>query len=243
MLIDPFQMFQRIWSGHVTDKEVAYELLDLIDQIQLWAITSHRTFVQDHLRPWNSLCEENYLLEWDSKYDLGEDRKRKRTCTYSSETKEDLRTPSWVNDMSAPSRQRFQDRAKLSLDEAIEEQRLIKGKFAARDNASCSEWHCVRDGCTTTCGSDTAFINHLKVSHGLKDRVVAGFKWCLKRERIMKSIRRRQKRGVMATGHRSFVPLDDKMDFEFEDVVSYDRLRLKRQSVAKRLRLVPETKD
>lgn len=47
------KVFQRVWSGHVIFAKVAYELLTLIDQTHLWAITEYRTFVLEHLRTWH----------------------------------------------------------------------------------------------------------------------------------------------------------------------------------------------
>jgi hypothetical protein len=117
-------VFQKLWSGHVTNKEKAYQLLDLIDQIHLWAITDYRTFILEHLRPRHKLCQDNYLLEWDSIYDTGEEKKRKRT---KSET-EDLNAPAWVRNMNEQSRRKFQSLAKLSLENCLNEDRLIKGK-------------------------------------------------------------------------------------------------------------------
>jgi hypothetical protein len=117
-------VFQKLWSGHVTNRETADQLLDLIDQIHLWAITDYRTFILEHLRPWHKLCQDNYLLEWDSIYDTGEDKKKRRTNSAT----EDLNAPAWVSDMNEQSRRKFQSLAKLSLERSIIEDGLIKGK-------------------------------------------------------------------------------------------------------------------
>ena len=120
------QVFQKIWSGRVINERTAWELLSLVDQIHLWAITEFRSFVLEHLRPWHKFCEENFLLDWDSVYDSGQQRKRKRTCSESK----DLLLPSWVDFLSDSLRQRVQVRAKESLAKALQEHHL-------RLNRSC----------------------------------------------------------------------------------------------------------
>jgi hypothetical protein len=96
----------------------------LVDQIHLWAITEHRDFVLKHLQAWHSLCQENYLLEWDSIYDLGNHAKKKRIPSNTG----DLTVPKWVCHLSEPSRRNFQRDAKSSLEDAIREHSLSKGK-------------------------------------------------------------------------------------------------------------------
>lgn len=189
-------MFQRLWSGHVVHEEIAWELLSLIDQIHLWAITEYRTFVLEHLRPWHRLCQENYLFEWDSMYDLGEHLKRKRVC---HET-EDLMAPSWVGHMNEPSRRTFQRRAKLSLAEAIEEHSLIKGKAPCRDEAN-REWTCLMSGCSAILGSDAAFLDHMRRAHVKEESQMAKLRWCIEERKIQETIRRRQESGIRATRH------------------------------------------
>lgn len=224
-------MFQKLWSGHVTNKEKAYQLLDLIDQIHLWAITDYRTFILEHLRPWHKLCQDNYLLKWDSIYDTGEEQKRKRT---NSET-EDLNAPAWVRDLNEQSRRKFQSLAKLSLENALNEDRIIKGKAMSQYQAE-NAWFCVMDGCTTSpLNSDAEFLNHLTLSHDMDARSLANITRDLKKDYIMEGIRARQKQGIMATGRLCPPPLkhlvfgggDDENEahFAFEDVFVYDRMR------------------
>lgn len=181
-------------------------------------MTEYRTFILEHLRPWNKLCEENYLLDWDSMYDLGEDKKRKRTY---SET-EDLKVPSWVNDMSVPSRRKFQELAKVSLDQAIEEHQLAKGKSLSDSTVTLAQ-----------------------ISHSLPERVVAGLRWSWRREDVREYIQNRLRRGIMASGYlwpgflkRRRIDNDDDDDdivgdIEVlpEEVVSYDRVRIRHTKV------------
>ena len=130
--VDPnhlLQVFQRLWSGRVVNERTAWELLSLIDQIHLWSITEFRTFVLEHLRSWHTFCKENYLLDWDSVYDSGRQKKRKRTCSDGV----DLPLPSWTKWLSETARQRIQRRAKASLAKALEEHRRRKGKSKCQD--------------------------------------------------------------------------------------------------------------
>src|ERR1700760_3247007 len=104
-------MFQRVWSGDVDIESNAFELLSLLDQIHLWSITAYRTFVIDHLRAWHAACEQNYYLEWDTIYDLGDNKKRARVL----EAGTDLALPNWADYLSDPQKQKLQVRAKESL--------------------------------------------------------------------------------------------------------------------------------
>src|SRR6266536_5702417 len=153
------QVFQRIWSARVINERTAWELLSLVDQIHLWAITEFRTFVLEHLRPWHKFCEENYLLDWDSVYDNGRQRKRKRTFSEGG----DLLLPSWVELLSESLRQKVQVRAKESLAESLQEHHLRKRE------AKCTEesgWVCMIDECSrsqeTIFDSNEAWLDHIR---------------------------------------------------------------------------------
>jgi hypothetical protein len=168
------QVFQKIWSGRVIDERTAWELLSLIDQIHLWAITEFRTFVLEHLKPWHKFCEENYLLDWDSVYDLGSQLKRKRNC------EEDLLLPAWINHLTEPNWQKLQLRAKESLAKALKEDRLRKGK------GKCTEepgWVCMMDDCArsqdTSFGTGEAFLDHIAGFHRTPERDLIQIKRCL----------------------------------------------------------------
>jgi hypothetical protein len=90
----------------------------------MWAITEFRTFVTEHLKPWHKFCEDNYLYDWKSAYDVKPELKRMRTYTDS----EELPLPSWVQLLSDPVQRKVQARAKRSLAEALEKHRRRKGK-------------------------------------------------------------------------------------------------------------------
>lgn len=132
------QTFQKIWSGHVIHEELAAEFLWLIDQIHLWAITDFRTFILEHLRRWHQLCDEDFLLEGDSKYDSPASKKRKRGLNESN----DLMVAGWVAELDEQGRTQFQSRSKLSLQRAIRKSQLINGKsqsYAGTDVTSTYE--------------------------------------------------------------------------------------------------------
>ncbi|KIX09219.1 uncharacterized protein Z518_00298 [Rhinocladiella mackenziei CBS 650.93] len=216
-------LFQKIWSGHVIHEQAARELLSLIDQIHMWAITEYRIFVLEHLRPWHQLCEENYLLEWDSKYDVCAHKKRKRVC---NET-EDLMVPDWVADLDERSRCVFQSRAKLSLEEAIRRSRLVKGKYLCQEEID-SEWTCKLDGCGIEGSSDEALYDHFQRTHGVGDRELALLRWHFHEEYTKRRVQVRQNYGVMATGRRWKGSLGTQYPFqewraEIENIVSHSR--------------------
>jgi hypothetical protein len=137
------QIFQRVWSGRVTHEREAWELLSLVDQIHLWAITEFRTFITEHLKPWHKFCDENYLLDWKSVYDVKPELKWMRTCTECT----DLPLPSWVQLLNDPMQQKVQARAKNSLAEVLQEYRRRKGKARAEID---SVWHCWDNQCRTS---------------------------------------------------------------------------------------------
>jgi hypothetical protein len=170
------QVFQRIWSGRVINERTAWELLSLVDQIHLWAITEFRAFILEHLRPWHKFSEENYLLDWDSVYDTSRQRKRKRTCSDG----EDLLLPSWTNHLSETVRQRVQLRAKKSLTKALEEHRLRKGKSKIQDDPRivCMIGECSRSQ-EARFGSDEAWLDHIRCHHDYPERELVQIKLCL----------------------------------------------------------------
>ena len=57
------QLFQRVWSGRITDERKAWELLSLIDQIHLWGVTTHREYVLRHLKLWHKYCKQVWAKE------------------------------------------------------------------------------------------------------------------------------------------------------------------------------------
>ncbi|KAH0534170.1 hypothetical protein FGG08_007239 [Glutinoglossum americanum] len=168
-------VFQRIWSGRVIDEKSAWELLSLVDQIHLWAITDFRTFVLEHLRPWLGFCEENFLLDWDSDYDSGRQRKSRRTYSESR----DLLLPRWVDFLSDSLQQKAQVRAREILAKALEEHRLRKGKGKAK-RPDGSGFVCMANECSrsqeTAFDSDEAFLGHLQSFHDYPKRDLAGIK-------------------------------------------------------------------
>jgi hypothetical protein len=158
----------------VINERTAWELLTLIDQIHLWAITEFRSFILDHLRPWHNFCEKNYLLDWDSIYDLGPKRKRNISDT------EDLLMPSWVNLLNYTSQQKMQIKAKVSLAKALIERQQQTGKGKGVDFRN---WHCVVDErCRLEVNevfSPAEFQEHLRNSHGYEENDIAGIQKCL----------------------------------------------------------------
>jgi hypothetical protein len=170
------QVFQKIWSGRVINERTAWELLLLIEQIHLWAITEYRSFVLEHLRPWHKFCEENYLLDWDSVYDTGRQLKRKRTLNEG----EDLLLPSWVNHLSESNRQKQQLRAKESLARALMADLLRKGKGKCVNE---SGWFCAMGDCfrsqNASFDSNEAFLDHIRACHSVPERSLIKMKRCL----------------------------------------------------------------
>lgn len=137
-LTNSMQIFQRVWSTRVTNERAAWELLSLVDQIHLWAITEFRTFVTEHLKPWHKFCDDNYLLDWNSVYDVKPELKRMRTCSEGT----DLPLPSWVNLLNDPIQRKVQARAQNSLAKALEKYHHQKGKGRCEIE---SGWHCAVD--------------------------------------------------------------------------------------------------
>lgn len=100
-----------MWSGRVINERTAWELLNLIEQIHLWAITDFRAFVLDHLKPWHTFCEQNYLFDWHSVYDVTDDKKTRWSC----EENEDIHLPKWVDNLINSTRDKVQIQAKEYL--------------------------------------------------------------------------------------------------------------------------------
>ncbi|KAH7396561.1 hypothetical protein DE146DRAFT_657073 [Phaeosphaeria sp. MPI-PUGE-AT-0046c] len=51
-------LYQRIWSGLISDERKAWELLSLVDQIHEWGATTFRDYVIRHLKSWHEYCHE-----------------------------------------------------------------------------------------------------------------------------------------------------------------------------------------
>jgi hypothetical protein len=176
------------------NERAAWELLALIDQIHLWAVTEFRTFILEHLRPWHTFCDDNYLLDWDSIYDTGPQRKRKRS--YSED--QDLPLASWTSRLNEPARLKIQVRARESLARAIKEHQLRKGKAKCLDNSDSdnSEWQCTMDNCSSTRSnfeSGEALLNHWRCAH-------AQPKWSLfSLRRLVEQVEEKRWRDILTT--------------------------------------------
>jgi len=59
---------ETIWEGDVCEISGAIELITIVDQIQEWAVTHHRSFVTKHLQAWFDYREQtlNELAEKQS---------------------------------------------------------------------------------------------------------------------------------------------------------------------------------
>lgn len=160
-------------------------------------MTEFRTFVLEHLRAWHELCEKNYILEWDSKFDHSRQLKRKRGCDDAG----DLTVPSWVAHLQESSRRLFQARAKASLEKAMESLMIIKGKGNA-DGESERSLTCMVDGCGIIFSESAVWLNHLRHEHNYEEREIAKVGWCVEEEEIRAKVKARQDDGIMATGRR-----------------------------------------
>ncbi|KAH7134467.1 hypothetical protein B0J13DRAFT_640840 [Dactylonectria estremocensis] len=157
-------IFQRVRSGRLTNERSAWELLSLIDQIHLWAITEFRTFVVDHLKLWHDFCGKNYLLDWPSIYDVKPELKQMRT--FSEEV--DLALPKWATLLNKDLQQKVQVRAQTYLSQALEQRRQQKGKGRCEMK---SKWRCWTEECSTCQETYTsqAFLDHLRDLYHLPD--------------------------------------------------------------------------
>jgi hypothetical protein len=151
-LIKTIQVFQRIWSARVINERAAWEILSLIDLIHNWAITEFRTFVTEHLKPWHKFCDNNYLLDWKSVYDVRPELKKLRTCRGG----EELLLPSWAQLLNEQMQRKLQERAKRAFEEAIEEDCSRKG------SAYEFCWECPEGKCS---GSQETYTNKAYLSH------------------------------------------------------------------------------
>lgn len=151
----------------------------LIEQIHLWAVTDFRTFILDHLRPWHEFCEKNYLFDWNSVYNVSDDRKTRRTCGDD----ENILLPSWIDNLNNASRRKIQTKAKESLELAIAVDKARKGKqkalpfdskfvFAFREEFSkdCT-------GCLGEHNTAISAIDHLRECRGLSERRLARLRY------------------------------------------------------------------
>ena len=134
------QIFQKLWSGHVTCEEKAFELLTLIEEIHDWSITMHRSFVLEHLRAWHNRCDENLFLEWDSRFDRGDKNKRRRELNKAGQ----LNLPTWVSHFNEPSQRSIQHRARKSLQRALKDDHDIRRKF----DGDLATLKCKANGCS-----------------------------------------------------------------------------------------------
>jgi hypothetical protein len=168
------QIFQRVWSAPVTDERAAWELLSLVDQIHLWATTEFRTFVTEHLKPWHKFCDDNYLVDWKSVYDVKPEFKWMRDCSEST----DLPLPSLVKLLNDPIKRKVEARAQKSLSEEREKHHHRKGK---RRREIESYWHCEVDQCSAsqeTYGSE-AFLDRLRDLHHCPEDHLPQIRRCL----------------------------------------------------------------
>lgn len=168
------QIFQRVWSARITNERAAWELLSLVDQIHLWAITDFRTFVTEHLKSWHSFCDENYLLDWKSVYDVKPELKQIRTCSEGP----GFPLPSWVKLLNDPMQRRIQARAQKFLYEALEKNRQRKGKGRAE---MISDWRCGDVQCFSSeqLYTSEAFLEHHQDTHCCPENELTQTKKCL----------------------------------------------------------------
>ncbi|KAE8313544.1 hypothetical protein BDV41DRAFT_536195 [Aspergillus transmontanensis] len=61
-LCDEDSHMKLIWWGDVSRREDAGELLDMVDQIHEYAVTTHRPFVANHLDAWEAFIQVNRYL-------------------------------------------------------------------------------------------------------------------------------------------------------------------------------------
>jgi hypothetical protein len=186
----------------VTNENHAYKLLSLLDQIHLWSITEYRSFVTEHLRAWHAACEQNYHLEWNSIYDLGDDTKRVRVLEASTE----LTLPNWIHYLGVPQKQKLQARAKASLQKELLYRSARKGK--ALTPRTESPLICLIDHCNTNAGGGYAYLEHLKEVHKWDSQNISAMRYGLGEWEAKKHIERRQGSKVTPSGHRWDWPWD-----------------------------------
>jgi hypothetical protein len=131
-------------------------------------------------------------------YDYAEHKKRKRAPDVNG----DLALPGWAAHMSEPNRRNIQLMARMCLDAAIMERKLVKGK-AANANEDFPTWRCFMKECAaSTFGSHIAFLDHLRKSHGKEERALAQIRFCIKQEIEFQDIMERHEKGITAAGRQ-----------------------------------------
>ncbi|KAH6672863.1 hypothetical protein B0J14DRAFT_59164 [Halenospora varia] len=97
--------------------------------------------------------------------------------TYSEGT--DLPLPSWAKLLNDPMQRKVQARAQNSLDEALKNHRLRKGKGRCEIE---SDWHCAVDQCSSSQETYTAeaFLDHLRDLHHYPEDYLTQMSRCLK---------------------------------------------------------------
>lgn len=71
-----------------------------------------------HLNEWHNYCAENYLFDWDSDDESTRTRKRKR----DGHGNEVMRLPRWCDFVGDAMREKFQARARSSLQAMLDEE-------------------------------------------------------------------------------------------------------------------------
>jgi hypothetical protein len=133
--------------------------------------------VTEHLKPWHKFCDDNYLLDWKSVYDVKPEHKWMRTCSEDT----DLPLPSWVNLLNDPIGRKVQVGAQNSLADALEKYRRRKGRGKCEVESSGRCWV---DQCFTSQETYTSdeFLNHLRDLHHYPDDQLTQIKRCLEGE-------------------------------------------------------------
>lgn len=128
----------------------------------------------EHLKPWHKFCDDNYLLDWKSVYDVKPELKRVRNCREGA----DLPLPSWVKLLNDPIQRKVQARAQNSLAEALEKHHHRKGKGRCEIE---SGWQCGLDQCSTSQETYTseAFLDHLRDLHHYPEDDLIQIERCL----------------------------------------------------------------
>ncbi|KAL2818212.1 hypothetical protein BDW59DRAFT_165543 [Aspergillus cavernicola] len=69
-LCDEDSHMKLIWWGNIVDRQQAGELLDMVDQIHEYAVTTHRQFVARHLEAWEKLHTSQQQLQLPGRDDI-----------------------------------------------------------------------------------------------------------------------------------------------------------------------------
>lgn len=130
----------------------------------------------EHLRAWHGFCDENYILDWDSVYDVDPEQKRRWTCDSSGA----LPLPSWINLLSDKPRQLVQDKAKRSLAKVLMDHKTRKGKRKLTEG-----WVCMTDDCCYSSESrhllDEEFLDHVRSYHHCSENELAALELCIEK--------------------------------------------------------------